>query len=165
MPLRIEPAQDSDRETIGGLLQFYLHDLSEFSGEEPEVDLLFPCPEWVNLPFDDRNHLKLVTLRGRPAGFARIVIGGNSPIKPQLTDLFLLRCYRQLGIGEEVLTKLLEELEGSWTIEVTDINHSAQEFFRVVLKRAYGKKLFEFNRPGSGTVVFEFSSAKVSSKS
>src|SRR5678816_2947179 len=104
MPLRLIEAEEEHRPVIDRLVQLYLHDVSEFSGIEPAGDGMFAldCPAefWI----EETKRPILIMLRDKPAGFA--LVNGHVDKKGndhwRVDDFFILRCYRRLGIGEEV---------------------------------------------------------------
>jgi predicted acetyltransferase len=159
MPLHLTEVEAANVPLVERLLQLYWHDLSEFSSEEPQADAAFAsggAKPWE----DPDRHCHMVTLRGKPAGLlftAESSDGGGHAVH-QLTDVFILRCYRGLGLGEEAVLMAVRPLAGPWTAKVQNDNTPGLAFFRRILRRNAGRNYRELSSPCGSMRVFEFSS-------
>ncbi|MBS1721798.1 MAG: hypothetical protein JSS66_02195 [Armatimonadetes bacterium] len=153
MPLRLEPVTTENRPAFDRLLQYYLHDLSEFTEIEPgEQGLFDPC-QCPTLTDGPRNRLFLITLKNKPAGLAIVdrAERGNC-----IQDFFVLRCYRRIGLGEDAANMLFDTYPGAWEVTVHNENEVGVTFWRSVVKHRVGKASRELQSGTGAMVVFEF---------
>ena len=164
MPLRLIETTDEIRPIIERLLQLYLHDISEFSSTEP-CDGQYFYKDWQSYWSDPSFKPFVFVLRGKPAGFVLIrkkqfQVG---EFQHQICDLFVLRCYRRLGIGEEVARMVFNQFPGRWEIEVSGQNDVAKLFWRQVMRRYTLRRYKELHASTMNGIVFEFNSPPFSS--
>lgn len=157
MPLRLLHVDEETRPVWDRLFQLYLHDMSENTGQEPGLDGAFPTR-----PYDDNESSSrlIVLLRNKPAGLVslRSCAGTADLLKRQLDDFFILRCYRRLGIGEEVARMVFDSHPGNWQAGVNLSNESGRLFLRQVVRRYTYRQCRELNTSDGEGVVFEFTS-------
>lgn len=157
MPLRLVEASDENAGVLAQLQQLYLHDVSEFAGFEPDEDAKF-CPSFFALEENQQTHL--VLLRGTPAGFVCLKSkpASDEEMEYTLLHLFIVRCYRRLGIGEEVSRMLFDQFRGTWEVRVLELNEVGSVFMRQVLRRYTFKRYRELSSYDGRHRVFEFQS-------
>lgn len=157
MPLRLVNASHDHEGALAQLQQLYLHDLSEFAGFQPDEDGRF-CPSFF--VFEDGQQFNLVMLRGIPAGFVcfKPRLGVDNQKEFSLIHLFIVRCYRRLGIGEEISRMLFEKYPGAWEVRVLETNEIGTAFMRQVLRRYTFKQFRELSSYDGRHRVFEFQS-------
>jgi predicted acetyltransferase len=159
MPLLISPVQNGQLATLERLLLLYAHDLSEFDSQEPETDGSYKTAQW--LAGDAGVCRMIMTLRDKPAGLVFVRQQGDTKL---VSDLFVLRCYRGLGLGEEAVLRIVAQTPGRWSARVDSDNVGGLAFWRHVLRRHAGRnyretlstcgsaRLFEFESNGSAIV-------------
>lgn len=159
MPLRLVEASDDNASVLAQLTQFYLHDISEFSGAEPEQSGLFN--ESGLGDSDDTRRTFLIYLRSVPAGFLsyeRCTRANEAFQGCRLRHMFIIRGYRRLGIGEEIARMLFELHHGPWEAVVAESNEPGTHFVRQVVRRYTFKNYRELNSADGKHRVFEFQS-------
>ncbi|HEY4645660.1 MAG TPA: GNAT family N-acetyltransferase [Steroidobacteraceae bacterium] len=130
-----------DREWIQSVYRDYLGDLAALNtgifpvlGEHGhrEPDLL---ARWFA---DDRSHPLVIVKDEQPAGFALIV---RPPVLPQsspaidyrLSEFFVLRAFRRLGVGRDAATLIFNRFAGQWEVTEYVRNAGAVSFWRHVI--------------------------------
>lgn len=157
MPLRLLQVEEEASPLWDRLMQLYLHDLSETMGLEPNSDGLFS-----RSGFDEDDTLSrfVILLRNKPAGLVTLKsCAGPSPVvKRTMNDFFILRCYRRLGIGEEVARMIFDQHPGTWQVTIEADNEAGRSFLRKILRRYTYRQCRELNTSDGQGLIFEFSS-------
>ena len=134
--LEIVLASIEDRLLLANLLQFYMHDFSEYwAGElvgELEDDGRFedyPLDGYWREP--DRIPL-LFRLHGRPAGFALLNATGHrgEPVDRNMAEFFVVRKHRGAGVGLAAAQSIFSRYPGRWEVAVARRNPRALPFWR-----------------------------------
>lgn len=131
---------------IGHLVHFYIYDLSEIMGWEcPDNGLFGGCddlPQYWGEPPDDPKYAWPTGWKGYPfivkvddnlAGFALIRQMGNEAIY-EIGEFFILRKYRNKGIGRHVACRIFDAFAGKWRVAKMLGNTPAQAFWRRVIE-------------------------------
>ncbi len=134
--LEIVLASIEDRPVLVNLLQFYMHDFSQYwAGEvmgELEDDGRFedyPLDGYWSEP--DRIAL-LFRLRGRPAGLALLNAAGHrgEPVDRNMAEFFVVRKHRGVGVGQAAAQAIFSRYPGRWEVAVARRNPRALPFWR-----------------------------------
>jgi len=131
----LQAATASDSTLLANLLELYIHDLSVvFPHVELGADGRFG---YARLPLyfaePDRRFPFLIRSGGRVVGFALAKRGSPAVPDPNVLDVaefFVLRRYRQSGIGRQAASLLWHRLPGRWTVRVFEANADALRFWR-----------------------------------
>jgi len=155
-----------DSELLGNLLELYIHDLSAIY---PRVELdargrfgYPPLPAYLS----GRSDRFAFSIRcdGRVAGFALAQRGSPVADDPNVLDVaefFVLKRFRQRGVGRAAAALLWERLPGTWTIRVRADNAPAVPFWRSAVAaytRGTGTER-EHDDGSSKWLVFSFDNA------
>lgn len=117
------------------MMELYLHDFSEFDGEDLNEHGLFEstCLDYY---WHEKSHFAYVCrINGKYAGFALVnddVIDRNN--KYWLAQFFILRKYRKHGAGKYLARHVFSELRGCWEIGQDARNEPALHFWRATLR-------------------------------
>jgi len=145
-----------DAYIVKNLFPLYVHDLSEFSGERPNVHgVLEPGAVatlsaqgdvqdvWWRKP--DALFPFIIRLDGGVAGFAFVARPPHVPesVDQVLNEFFLVRAYRGMGIGEQAAGQIFNRFPGRWQLEVLAKNFPAQAFWRRILREHTGNQFEE----------------------
>lgn len=143
MAVSIRDAKRSpeDRKWIQSVYRDYLSDLAtlntgifpvlgEFGHREPDL-----LARWFA---DDRSHPLLILKDDQPAGFALIVRPPvMSPARPvvdhRLSEFFVLRRYRRLGVGRDAAQLIFNRFAGEWEVTEYLRNAGAVSFWRRII--------------------------------
>lgn len=139
MSLRIERASPAEYPILRNLYPLYLHDLSEFGGSyELDAQGVWQ-PDYLStwLSESEQVHPLLIWLQGLPVGFA-FVAQAPFPYMTQgrdyqLSEFFILRAKRRLGLGKQAALAVLNRFRGVWEMAQLRENHTAIAFWNRVL--------------------------------
>jgi predicted acetyltransferase len=153
-----------DRQWIQDVYGEYLDALSDLNtglfsvlgADNPREQEIF-----ANWFANDQSH-PLVILRGSdPVGFAlvtrpRIPAAGETAVNYYMSEFFVRKAYRRMGIGRDAATLIFDRFAGDWEIVEYQRNPGAVAFWRRVLT-AYSKGRFT-ERSRNGEVHQRFTS-------
>ena len=164
-PVNVEiiPALSEQEPVLANLFELYAHDFSAFIDLELGADGRFGY-EHLHLYWKESGRYPfLIKVNGRLAGFVFLrkgsQISGDEDIW-DMTEFFIVRGYRRLGVGMKVAREVWKEFPGKWEVRVIDRNQKAMEFWG----RAIGEFLHKtisptpFKKNGVGCHVFSFES-------
>ncbi|MFN3650573.1 MAG: GNAT family N-acetyltransferase [Armatimonadota bacterium] len=142
MHVEVLAAGVAEKPPIERLYHLYLHDLSEFVELEVDDSGLFPGSGSLDVWWQsDALFPFLIRVDRRIAGFAFVcsvpyVSRGRTY---RLNDFFILRGYRQQGVGRTAAGGVFERLRGDWEVGWAPANLPAAAFWRrVVAQYAFG---------------------------
>jgi len=167
MAVSVRDARTSgeDRRWIERAYREYLDDIAAggtgvfpallVTGQASE-DLLGP---W----FHDERSMPFLILRGsEPAGFALVqrtsVVRDGPEAEYRMTEFFISRPLRQLGLGREAAQLLFSRFEGRWLVTESTGHEGAVAFWRRVIG-AYTRGRYR-ERQSGGEVQHRFESAR-----
>lgn len=133
---RVGPAE---RPVLESLLNLYLYELSDLTGEAIGPDGRYDYP-YLDLYWREAGRYPfLLWYEGQLAGFAlvRTVEFGQDPLY-HVTEFFILRAHRRQGIGRAVARDLFDRLTGRWRVSQMANNTAAQTFWRRVIAEYTG---------------------------
>jgi predicted acetyltransferase len=134
--VEISEARPGDRPTIENLLQFYIHDFSDYL-VHGNREMLGEDGRFFDYPLDPywrdagwRPHL--IRSDGRLAGFALVNPVGHSEaaIDHNMAEFFILRGHRRGGAGTAAARALFARYPGRWEVAVARRNTPALGFWR-----------------------------------
>lgn len=128
-PFTVLPASGEDFKLLGRLLQLYLYDFSEFTGDDVDEDGSFHYAWLDAYRHEADRHAYLIRVEGHPAGFA-LVRGGD---RTQMAEFFILRKYRRGGVGVRAAQTLFDAHPGPWSITQLATNPMATAFWRYAI--------------------------------
>ena len=144
----VVPAAPADRDVLDRLWQLFRHDMSEFTGELPDVDGRYRS-ERLEAAFTDPGWLAyLVTLDAAPVGFA--VVRGLDASERVLNSYFVVRGARGRGVGIAAAAQVLRRHPGAWSVAFQDANASAVRLWRRVAVEVAGAGWSEEHRAVPG---------------
>ena len=126
--ITLRPATPADRPVIANLIQLYLHDMTEFMpfpvGPDGRYEYGFLDRFW--------RHPYFIMDGDEIAGFALVVdecpLTGRAPCW-FMAEFFVLKAYRNRGVGKVALGLALAAHPGAWHIAVPHANRAAQQFW------------------------------------
>jgi predicted acetyltransferase len=131
-------ATPDERGVIENLMQFYVHDFSEFWWDKPMGELE-PDGRFAPYPLDpywrDEDHIPLLFRRGgHLAGFALLNRESHSgrPVDRNMGEFFVVRKHRRGGVGSAAMAANVARYPGLWEAAVARRNVSALPFWRRV---------------------------------
>lgn len=134
MQITVERPSRSERELIRRMMELYLHDFSEFEGNDLNEHAMFGYGDLDYFWFEETHAVFIVRVDGQLGGFAmvdnEVVMEGN---ERSLTEFFVVRKYRRRGVGRTVAKRIFDELPAKWEVRVIAANVPAQAFWRSVI--------------------------------
>lgn len=132
--VELQIAQESDRNCIEKLMQFYHYDASEWISLDVS-DLGGFSFESIDRFWHTTGHSPfLIRADGKIAGF--VVVDKDvtdAGADHNVGYLFVLRRYRGLGVGRTVAHTLFAKFQGRWEVYQVEQNREAIDFWRQVI--------------------------------
>ena len=134
--VEVTRASRADRIPIRHMLELYLHDFSEFDGEDLDEGGLFGYSS-LDYYWHEPAHAAFVfRVDGRYAGFALVNDDVVFPDSQRwLAEFFVLRKYRRLGVGCSAARQVFDAMPGRWEVGQRRCNAPAQAFWRSAIHR------------------------------
>jgi predicted acetyltransferase len=160
----LQIATPGDAELLSNLVQLYAYDLSTVFELELGSDGRYSYDKLPLYWSQPETRFPLLIRRGKVlAGFALASRGSPASDDPDVFDVaefFVLRSYRRSGVGRKAAFLLWNRFPASWTVRVSEGNHSAQSFWSRIIEDYAGGNVVQTTRPGSprGWQVFSFAS-------
>ncbi|NOK57697.1 MAG: GNAT family N-acetyltransferase [Chloroflexi bacterium AL-W] len=136
MHVTLSSATTSKKPILANLLQLYLHDCSVFDERGIDGSGLYHHASFESYWTQPDHHSFLIYADERLMGF--VFINRTSLIHSAfdgyaVTDFFVLRRYRRLGIGRAAAETLFNRYPGKWEVATFAANVPAQAFWRSVI--------------------------------
>ena len=133
MDIKVTSAKKGEKPIMANLLNFYLHDFSEFGDDEIEAEGRFTYPILEQYWEDPNRYPFLIRASGVLAGFALVRIlndprASNTII--DMTEFFVLRRFRRHGVGTTAACRLWDLFVGQWEVRVMVTNVNALPFWQ-----------------------------------
>ena len=128
------------------MMQLYLYDLGTIDGWNISADGVFGNPEKIERFWTERGRRSFFIYADTAlAGFALIRDEATyaGPGTHEISEFFVLRKFRRLGVGEEAARMLFDLAPGPWELSQLASNVVAQQFWRAVIDRYTGGKFSE----------------------
>ncbi|PDH40836.1 MAG: GNAT family N-acetyltransferase [OM182 bacterium MED-G24] len=148
--LDIRVASEQQRPIPERTLHLYLHDLSEFTGEEAGPKVRFDYDLLIRYKREDGRYPRLFFSGEIPCEFALIrSMSSDDQAKHvyQMAEFFVMRAYRRTGIGERAACLLFDAFPGELCVAQEKENTGATTFWRRVIEYYTGGR-FEEGRSG-----------------
>src|SRR5262245_1676192 len=137
-PISVEviPASADQKPIVANLLELYAHDFSEFIELKLGEDGLFGY-EPLSLYWKEPSRYPfLVRVNDHWAGLVFVRRGSQISSDENvwdMTEFFIVRGYRRLGIGTIVAHEIWRSFPGKWEVRVIDRNQKARDFWSVAI--------------------------------
>lgn len=143
------------------MLELYAHDFSEFIDIKLGPDGRFGYKNLALFWADANRHPFLIRVDGSLAGFAFVtrgsVISSDTDVW-DMTEFFIVRRFRRLGVGTTAARAIWERFPGRWEVRVTDKNQKAMKFWGRAINEFLVRTIesIPFDRDGANWRVFSF---------
>jgi predicted acetyltransferase len=157
--VEVVPASQEQEPIVANLIELYAHDFSEFIDLKLGANGRFGYQHLSSYWKEPNRYPFLVMVDGLWAGFVFVrresQISGDQNIW-DMTEFFIVRGYRRLGIGREVAHQVWRKLPGAWEVRVINRNKKAVEFWRRAISEYIGEGIdpISYNKNGEGWHVF-----------
>lgn len=134
--ISIHRVEYDQKSILRNLLELYKYDFSEFDPEDVNENGLFEYRYLDHYWTEDGRHPFVIRVDGKLAGFALIRETGTNEqdeIIYSMSEFFVMKKYRQLGVGKYLATDLFNKFSGIWKIAQIETNKPSQLFWRKVI--------------------------------
>jgi predicted acetyltransferase len=130
--VKIEQVNPGEREVLWRYLQFYIYDMSRFTGVQPD-DGVFPYRQFdAYWREGERRSAWWVSAGGEIAGFALVRFDAAESCH-EIAEFFIVNRWRRRGVGLAFARQLLGRFPGPWRLHELANNTAAITFWRQVL--------------------------------
>ena len=152
MQVQVTEAVGEDRLAVHRLWQLFMHDVSEFYGNDVDAQGVYPNDFLMEDDDTFRCLPHLIRVEGELAGLAlvshrRHVAPGASErtrlADYSLTDFFVMRKYRRRGVGRMAVNLFWNRLPGKWAVAQLINHEAATAFWRSVIGERTGGEFWE----------------------
>jgi predicted acetyltransferase len=128
----IEQVTQREKDVLWRYLQFYIYDMSRFTGAQP-VDGVFPYGRFdAYWGEGERRSAWWAKVGGEIAGFALVRLDAGEGCR-EIAEFFIVNRWRRRGIGLSFARQLLTRFPGPWRLHELANNQGAIAFWRCVL--------------------------------
>jgi predicted acetyltransferase len=120
-----------DKAVLHRLLELYLCEFSEFTGEDLNEHGLYGYRYLDHYWTEPHRHAFFIRAEDRLAGF--VLIGQPDGIVWQMAEFFVLRKYRHKGIGRTAAIHVFGRFPGPWEVRHMQSNKEAAKFWPAVI--------------------------------
>ncbi|MBE0699139.1 MAG: GNAT family N-acetyltransferase [Anaerolineaceae bacterium] len=129
------------REVMYGLMNLYLYDFSEFTGEDCSEKGSFSDGNLFRYWIEPNRFPFLIQVDGKYAGFI-LVRDQRTPgaewATHHIAEFFIMRKYRRMKIGQRAAWTIFDRFPGHWFVADTEENFPAQAFWRKTITEYTG---------------------------
>jgi predicted acetyltransferase len=130
--VRIEQVTPRERDVLWRYLQFYIYDMSRFTGAQPDNGV-FPYRHFdAYWREDERRSAWWAKVGGEIAGFALVRFDAGEGCH-EIAEFFVVNRWRRRGVGLAFARQLLGRFPGLWRLHELANNGGAIAFWRCVL--------------------------------
>ena len=131
MNIELKEIKNNDKSKFDKLLQLYLHDLA----------LYYPAPfnyEMLEYEYDNiekyfkEDYAYFIIFNKQIVGF--ILIDDNKNNNYEISEIFILNQFKNMGIGKKVVLMMFDKYKGNWTIKAVPNSTKAENFWNNVIK-------------------------------
>jgi malonyl-CoA/methylmalonyl-CoA synthetase len=163
MNVEVFPALPEQQPILADLLELYIHDFTEILKLKAGPDGRFGYPSLPLYWSEAGRHPLLVGMNGEFIGFALVKKGSEISGDPSIWDMaefFIVRGYRNRGIGTQVAHQVWRRFPGLWEVRVMQANQPARMFWQRALKKYIGQPMPSMNVEKGGKLwsIFSFES-------
>ncbi|WP_445178783.1 GNAT family N-acetyltransferase [Pseudomonas sp. McL0111] len=149
--IELHPAHRDELETIENLMQFYMHDFSEWLPLTLAEHGFFPIQPKLDYWRQPATRPFLIKVDGELAGF--VTVDDETHIdgaEHNIGYFFITRRFRGQGVAQFVVSALLNRFPGQWQIFHIDANLPARRFWARVIPDLSGGEFSLHHREVDG---------------
>lgn len=161
--MEIIQARAEHQPIVANLLELYSHDFSEFVDLKLDADGRFGYKHLSSYWTDANRYPFLIRAAGHWAGFVFVVRGSQLSTDRNvwdMTEFFIVRGVRRVGLGTGVAHSVWERFPGRWEVRVLERHRSALAFWAHALETFLGTPVeaIPFLKDREAWRVFAFTS-------
>jgi ribosomal-protein-alanine N-acetyltransferase len=151
MKLELISATLADYPIIQNMGRFYVYDMSEYMGSEAGWEMpsdgLYECIDFQHYWTDQDTFPFLVRANDELAGFVIVNKQGSEPeIEFNMAQFFILRKFKNKGIGKQTASECFARFPGVWEVRVMPGNTGAYHFWKAVISQYTKNNYTEYTR-------------------
>ena len=131
--IEVVPASTEQMSILANLLELYIYDFTELKAFKLGGDGRFGYPDLPLYWTEPDRHPFLVKVDDHWSGFVLVrrgsQISGDEDVW-DMTEFFVLRGYRRLGVGTKVAHDIWRRFPGKWEVRVIERNQRALSFWQ-----------------------------------
>ncbi|MDZ7955074.1 GNAT family N-acetyltransferase [Nostoc sp. DedQUE09] len=138
MKIEVVKAIQQHKSVLCNLMELYQYDLSEIEAKDVDDCGLFGYLYLDYYWTEPERHPFLIKVDKKLAGF--VLVNQHTYLHQDnnaksIAEFFILKKYRNQGIGEQVATHIFNQFPGSWEVRQTALNLGAQAFWDKVISQ------------------------------
>lgn len=157
------PAGRGHESIMANLLELYAHDFSEFHPIDLRSNGRYDYKDLSRYWLEPDRHPFLIKVEKKLAGL--VLIGKDESVSRaevpwDLTEFFVVRRYRRLGVGTSIAHQVWRKYPGRWQVRVMEANLTAQHFWQHAISQFTGEPIesTRIGRAGAYWRLFNFES-------
>ena len=136
MDVQVVEASLEQKPALHRLMQLYLHDSSEFTGDDASVDGEFRYGYFEEYWREPDRSPFLIYYGDNLAGF--VLVNTHTLVLEQgegraISEFFVMRKYRRQGVGRQAAFYAFDRFPGLWEIRENINNLAGQQFWRTII--------------------------------
>lgn len=162
--IQILPASFEQQQVIAQLYELYTYEMTDLADFDIHDNGYYGYKDLPLYWIDHNRHPFLIWVNNKLAGFALVQKGSpitNEPNVWDIAEFFIMRRFRQKGIGRFVANQLWQQFKGDWQIRVWDNNKIAYDFWDSAIE-GFTKKVIrplkQVYQGHDGLLVYKFHS-------
>jgi predicted acetyltransferase len=133
--IELIPASLADYSIIQNMARFYVYDMSEYMGQEQGWEIpndgLYECIDFKKYWENDQSFPFLIHYQNEWAGFVIVdKKGSDKEVNFNMAQFFILRKFKNKGLGTWVATYCFDHFKGVWEVMVMPKNEGAYQFWQ-----------------------------------
>ncbi|MFN6463094.1 MAG: GNAT family N-acetyltransferase [Nostoc sp. DedVER02] len=138
MKIEVVKVTQQEKSVLCNLMELYQYDLSEIEAKDVDAYGLFGYQYLDYYWTESERYPFLVKVDHKLAGFVLVnqhtyLYQDNNAMS--IAEFFILKRYRNQGIGEQVATQIFDQFPGNWEVRQTAFNLNAQTFWTKVISQ------------------------------
>ena len=146
MNIDIQVAKYSEKHLLRNMLELYIYDGSIFEdrdlNEFGEYGYRYLDLYWI----ESKRHPFIIRVDRRLAGFILVNQFAYTEAKRTIAEFFILKKYRDRGIGKKSAFYVFERFSGKWEIRTLNENSVAKKFWRTTIQQYAPQSMKEFEQ-------------------
>lgn len=147
--IELIPASLSDYPTVQNMGRFYVYDMSEYVGNKPGWKMpengLYECIDFKKYWQSEESFPFLIRYKGELAGFVIVdKKGSDKQIDFNMAQFFILRKFKNKGIGTYIACYCFDKFKGIWEVMVKPENKGAYQFWKTVITQYTNNNFTEY---------------------
>ncbi len=140
MNIQLIRIEENARHVLENLFGYYIYDMSEYMGWNPNQDGKFTYnPTHLDPYWQQEDHIPFfIYLGAELAGFALIRRYPENPSVYDMAQFFVLRKFKGRGVGRHALAQIVAAFPGQWQIRVLLENSGALHFWKSAVTSLVG---------------------------